>query len=162
MKNIKISDCEIISRTNSIKIGTETTFDISDIQIENCRLFLPDLYPYTVSAIAIEAVDGSKVSNVTAENITVNNCSCPIFIRLGNRNRASEVTAQSANAIERGQKAEKGFSADKDRFDFKSAIENITIKNLTADDAEMPIMICGFTQKGVTKRVKNEIGRAHV
>lgn len=155
MKNIKIRDCEIISRTNSIKIGTETTFDISDIQIENCRLFLPDLYPYTVSAIAVEAVDGSKVSNVTAENITVNNCSCPIFIRLGNRNRASEVTAQSANAIERGQKAEKGVSAYKNRFNFKSGIENISIKNLTADDAEMPIMICGFKQKGITKRVKN-------
>lgn len=155
MKNIEIEDCEIISRTNSIKIGTETTFDISDINIKNCRLFLPDLYPYTVSAIAIESADGSKIKNVTAENITISNCSCPIFIRLCNRNRAAEVTEQSANAIERGQKAEKGASADKNRFNHKGSIENIIIRNLTAEDAEIPIMICGYKQNGITNRVKN-------
>lgn len=155
MKNITIDNCEIISRTNSIKIGTETTFDISDIHIINCRFLLPDLYPYTVSGIAIEAVDGSKVSNIAVENITINGCSCPIFIRLGNRNRAAKVTAQSANAIERGKKAEKGAAADKNRFNFKSEIENITIKNLTAENAEIPVIICGFKHKGITKRVKN-------
>lgn len=155
MKNIEIDNCEIISRTNSIKIGTETTFDISDIHIKNCRLFLPDLYPYTVSAIAIESADGSKIKNITAENIKINNCSCPIFIRLCNRNRAAEVTAQSANAIERGQKAEKGAAADKSKFNHKGSIENIVIKNLTANDAEMPVMICGYKQNGITKRVKN-------
>lgn len=155
MKNIEIEDCEVISRTNSIKIGTETTFDISNIHIKNCRLFLPDLYPYTVSAIAVESADGSKIKNVTAKNITVNNCSCPVFIRLCNRNRAAKVTPQNANAIERGQKAEKGASADKNRFNHKGCIENITIKNLKAEDAEIPIMICGYRQNGTVKRVKN-------
>lgn len=155
MKNIEIEGCEIISRTNSIKIGTETTFDIKNIRIKNCRFLLPDLYPYTVSGIAIESADGSKISNVTAENITVNNCSCPIFIRLCNRNRAAEVTAQSANAIERGIKAEKGASAAAKEFNHKGEIESITIKNLTAEDTEIPIMICGYRQNSITKRVKN-------
>ncbi len=49
MKNIKISDCEIISRTNAIKVGTETTYDISDIYINDCKLFMTDLYPGSVS-----------------------------------------------------------------------------------------------------------------
>ena len=51
MKNIKISDCEIISRTNAIKVGTETTYDISDIYINDCKLFMTDLYPGSVSGI---------------------------------------------------------------------------------------------------------------
>lgn len=69
MKNININDCEIISRTNSIKIGTETTFNISDVKIENCKFLLPDLYPYTVSGLAIEAVDGSEIYNVFAKTL---------------------------------------------------------------------------------------------
>ncbi len=155
MKNININDCEIISRTNSIKIGTETTFNISDVKIENCKFLLPDLYPYTVSGLAIEAVDGSEIYNVFAKNIEIYNCSCPIFIRLGNRNRAAEVTEQSANAIEYGQKAEKGVSADKNRFNFKSEIHDLQFENIKAFDTEAPIMICGFKQKGKIKRVKN-------
>ena len=102
MKNIKISDCEIISRTNAIKVGTETTYDISDIYINDCKLFMTDLYPGSVSGISLEACDGTVLSNVNIDNITMDRCTCPIFIRLANRNRAAEVNSQSANAIEFG------------------------------------------------------------
>ena len=155
MRNISVKDCEIISRTNSIKVGTETTHDISHILIENCRLFMTDLYPGTVSAIALEAVDGTKLSDVNIKNIYAERCSCPLFIRLGNRNRAAKVNAQSARAVEFGQKAEKGGSADKKRYDMKSEITDITVDGLTAVETEIPIMICGFRQKGKVKRVKN-------
>ena len=80
MRNIKIADCEIISRTNSIKIGTETTHDIEDVLIESCKFFMTDLYPGTVSAIALEAVDGTALRNVTIKNITADRCQCPLFI----------------------------------------------------------------------------------
>lgn len=155
MRNINIKNCEIISRTNSIKVGTETTHDISNINIENCRLFMTDLYPGTVSAIALEAVDGARLYNVHIKNIIAERCSCPLFIRLGNRNRAAKVNAQSARAVEFGQKVVKGGSADKKKYDFKSEISDITVGDLTAKEAEIPIMICGFRQKGKTKRVKN-------
>lgn len=155
MQNIEITDCEIISRTNSIKVGTETTHDIRNIRIENCRLFMTDVYPGTVSAIALEAVDGAVLSDVTIKNIAAKRCSCPLFIRLGNRNRAAEVNAQSARAIEFGEKALKGGSADKNQFNFKSEINNITVENLNASEVEIPIMICGYKQKGITKRVNN-------
>lgn len=104
MKNIKISDCEIISRTNAIKVGTETTYDISDIYINDCKLFMTDLYPGSVSGISLEACDGTVLSNVNIDNITMDRCTCPIFIRLANRNRAAEVNSQSANAIEFGKR----------------------------------------------------------
>lgn len=155
MSNISIKNCEIISRTNSIKVGTETTHDISNINIENCRLFMTDLYPGTVSAIALEAVDGAELSNVHIKNIYAERCSCPLFIRLGNRNRAAKVNSQSARAVEFSEKATKGGSADKNKYNFKSKISDITVENLTAKEAEIPIMICGYRQRGRTRRVKN-------
>ncbi|MCD7796126.1 MAG: glycosyl hydrolase family 28 protein [Clostridiales bacterium] len=96
MKNISVTDCEIISRTNAVKVGTETTYDISNITVSNCRLFMTDLYPGSMSGISLETCDGTALSNVNISNITMNRCTCPIFIRLANRNRASTVTCESA------------------------------------------------------------------
>ena len=155
MRNIDISDCEVISRTNAIKVGTETTHDISDITITDCKLFMTDLYPGAVSAISLEAVDGSVLSDVTIKNIEADRCSCPLFIRLGNRNRAAQVNSQSARAIEFAKKAEKGGCIDKNRFNHKSEINNISVDGLTATEVEMPIMICGYRQGFKVKRVKN-------
>ena len=157
MRNIDISDCEVISRTNAIKVGTETTHDISDISITDCKLSMTDLYPGCVCAISLEAVDGSTVSNVKIQNIEVNRCSCPLFIRLGNRNRAAEVNSQSARAIEFSKKAVKGGCADKKRFHHKSEIKDIIVENLTADEIEIPVIICGYRQWGKVKRVKNVV-----
>ncbi len=155
MKNVTVRDCEIISRTNAIKVGTETTHNISNILIENCRLFMTDLYPGTGSAVSLEAVDGTRLRNVTIRNIEAERCSCPLFIRLGNRNRAAKVNENSARAIEFGKKTAGGSIADKNAFDMKSEISGITVENLYAKEVEIPIIICGFKQKGKTKRVKN-------
>lgn len=155
MNSITITNCEIISRTNAIKVGTETTYDISNISISNCRLFMTDLYPGSVSGISLEACDGTKLSDVNIKNIIMNRCTCPVFIRLGNRNRAAEVNAQSANAIEFGAKAQKGGETDKKRFDGASEIKDIHISDIKADGVELPIIIAGYKQKGKTKRVKN-------
>ena len=65
---------------------------------------MTDVYPGTVSGIAIESADGSSVSDVTVRNVTMNRVTCPVFIRLCNRNRAAVVTFESANAVEFGQK----------------------------------------------------------
>ncbi len=155
MENINISDCEIISRTNAVKVGTETTFDIKNINISNCKLFMTDLYPGSVSGISLEACDGSVLSNVKIRNIEMDRCTCPIFIRMANRNRAGTVNAQSANAIEFSKKAEKGASSEKNRFDMLSQIRDIAIENISAKQAEIPVIIAGFKQKGKVKRVEN-------
>lgn len=155
MTDITIRNCEIISCTNAIKVGTETTHDISGILIEDCRLFMTDLYPGSVSAISLEAVDGAVLNDVCIKNIEADRCSCPLFIRVGNRNRAAEINSQSARAIEFGKKSNGRGVADKSKYNFKSEIMNITVDNLRATEAEIPIMICGFKQKGIIKRVKN-------
>ncbi len=154
MENIYVTDCEIISCTNAFKIGTETTYPIKNVVVENCKFFMTDLYPGSVSGISIESVDGSDVSDVTIKNIDMHRCSCPVFIRLGNRNRAATVNEFTASAIEYGIKAT-GGGIDKNVFDMKGRVRNIVIENVKATDIEMPVIIAGFKQKGKTKRVEN-------
>ena len=91
---------------------------------------MTDLYPGSVSGISLEACDGTVLSNVRISNIIMDRCTCPIFIRLGNRNRASAVNAQSANAIEFGAKAEKGGELSRKLFDGKSRISDIIITDV--------------------------------
>ena len=154
MRNVSISDCEVISCTNAFKIGTETTYPIKNITVENCRFFMTDLYPGSVSGISIESVDGSAVSDIKIKNIEMDRCTCPLFIRLGNRNRAAKVNSQSANAIEFSQKA-KGKGIGRSTFDMKGEIDNVVIENVTAKDIELPVIIAGFKQNGKIRRVKN-------
>ena len=154
MKNIRISDCEVITQANAFKIGTETTHNIKDVYVENCYFYMTDLYPGSVSGISIESADGAEVSNINIKDIEMKRCTCPIFIRLCNRNRAAEVDANSASAIEFGKKV-KGGGIDKSTFDMKGSLHDIKITNVHAEDIEIPVIIAGFKQKGRTKRVKN-------
>ena len=155
MHDITVKNCEVISCANSFKIGTETTYDIKDVLVEDCRFMMTDIYPGTVSGIAVESADGARVKNITARNITMDRVTCPVFVRLCNRNRAAEVSAETANAVEFGKKREKASSADKETFDMKGEVGDIYIENITATNAEIPIILAGFKQNGVIKRVEN-------
>lgn len=154
MENVHISDCEVISCTNAFKIGTETTYAIKNVTVENCRFLMTDLYPGTVSGISIESADGAEVCNITARNIEMERCTCPVFIRLNNRNRAAVVDSYSASSIEFGVKS-KSKGIDPKIFDMKGEMHDITIENIKARDIEIPVIIAGFKQHGKTKRVKN-------
>lgn len=130
MENITVRDCKISSCTNAFKIGTETSFDVQNVLVENCEFFLDDIYPGGVSGISLESADGAKVQNVTVRNIQMRGEACPLFISLNNRNR------------------------DKD-FNSAGALENITVENITAEDAEIPVIITGtkdLTVRNITLR----------
>jgi len=155
MENISVKNCEVISCANSFKIGTETTYDIENVTVEDCSFLMTDLYPGTVSGIAIESADGSVVSNVRVKNIKMDRVTCPVFIRLCNRNRAALVTAESANAVEFGKKKKKGGTSEKDRFNMLGEVRDITIENIDATGVEIPVIVAGFKQSGTTKYVEN-------
>lgn len=155
MENIVVQNCQVISCANAFKIGTETTGDIQNVTVENCVFQMTDLYPGTVSGIAVESADGAAIQNVTVRNITMNRVTCPVFIRLCNRNRAAKVTGESANAIEFGRKKTKGGAADKKTFHMRGSVADIVIENIKAQGAELPIIIAGFAQRGKVRRVKN-------
>lgn len=155
MHGIHIRDCTVISRTNAFKIGTETTYDIHDVTVEDCAFMMTDLYPGTVSGIAIESADGAAVSDITVRNITMHRVTCPVFIRLCNRNRAATVTAASANAVEFGQPKKKGGTVSRNTFDRKGSVRHIIIENIKAEEAELPVIVAGYTQNRTTGYVED-------
>ena len=133
MSNIYIHDCEVVSCTNAFKIGTETSLDISDITVENCKFYLTDIYPAGVSGISIESCDGAKVNNVNVSDIEMNSMACPLFIRLCNRN-----------------------GDNKPDLDGRGEITNVYVKNIKAENIEIPIMIMGIpNQKICDVNLKN-------
>ena len=126
MSNITIQDCEVISCTNTFKIGTETSLDISDVTVKNCKFYLTDIYPAGVSGISIESCDGAFVKNINISNIEMNSMACPLFIRLCNRNGDKKAV-----------------------LDGKGRLENITVKNIKAENVEIPIMIMGIPNQKI-------------
>lgn len=155
VENITINDCEVISCANSFKIGTESTYDVRNIKVTNCKFMMTDLYPGTVSGIAVESADGSKVENITVDNIEMNRVTCPVFIRLCNRNRAAIVTGESANAVEFGGKKKRGGTVAKSVFNHKGEVKNIKISNIKATGVEIPVMAAGYRQFFKKKYVEN-------
>ena len=118
MQNVTVRDCKITSCTNAFKIGTETSFDISDVLVEDCTFFMDDIYPGGVSGISLESADGAKVQNVEIRNIEMRGEACPLFVSLNNRNRDGD-------------------------FDNAGAMQNITVENIAATGMEIPVIVTG-------------------
>lgn len=127
MSNIYVHDCEVVSCTNAFKIGTETSLDISDVTVEDCKFYLNDIYPAGVSAISIESCDGAKINNINISNISTSGMACPLFIRLCNRN-----------------------GDNKAELDGRGEINNIYVKNIKSEGVEIPVMIMGISNQKIT------------
>lgn len=134
MNNIYIGNCDVISCTNAFKIGTETSLDISDITVENCKFYLNDIFPSGASGIALESCDGATVSNVTVRNIEIDSMACPVFIRLNNRNR---------NRLP--------------ELDEKGELKNINISDIVAVNSEIPIIIMGIPSQKINNVILKNI-----
>lgn len=141
MEDIFVHDCEVITVMNSFKIGTETRWDVSKVLVENCRFFMPDIYPGTTSGIAIESADGSHVSDVTVRNIQMERVTCPIFVCLNMRNR---------NHVP--------YSEDEMSAYWGGSIQSVLLEDISAIDAEVPSLLFGFvTEKPDGKEVRKPI-----
>jgi polygalacturonase len=80
--NIEVRNCNLSSRCNAIKFGTESNggfrnIHIHDVNIKNIR----------IAGLAIESVDGGIVDNVIVNDVVMKNVNCPFFIHLGKRMR---------------------------------------------------------------------------
>jgi hypothetical protein len=68
--------------TGRIKLGTESNGGFRNVTISNCTFD-------HCRGLCLEEVDGGVLENVTVSNLTMTDIvNCPIFIRLGARNRA--------------------------------------------------------------------------
>jgi polygalacturonase len=82
-ENVTVSNCTLSTRASTLKIGTETHANFSNIVFNNCTVFgsgvnRPD-------AVCIEAVDGARVRGVSVSNIAMRHVGAPVFVRLGAR-----------------------------------------------------------------------------
>jgi len=76
------------SPTGRIKFGTESNGGFKNITVSNC------VFDYS-RGLALEAVDGALLEDVTISNVTMRDISnSPIFLRLGSRNRGPKETTK--------------------------------------------------------------------
>lgn len=80
--DVYVSDCTISSDWAAFKIGTESVGNINNITIKDS-----EFYDVIGGAIKIVPTDGAVVEHVKIKNLTMKNCTGPIFIANGERNR---------------------------------------------------------------------------
>ncbi len=81
--DVFVKNCRISSDCGGFKIGTESVGDFRNIVCEDCYF-----YDVLACAIKITPTDGATVENVRIKNVVMDNCTGPIFIATGERNRA--------------------------------------------------------------------------
>ena len=79
-QNIFIRNCTIRSSANAIKFGTASLGGFRNIRISNIKVF--DTYR---SAIALEAVDGGFIEQVSVDSLRAINTGNAFFLRIGER-----------------------------------------------------------------------------
>lgn len=98
--NVVVRDCRLASACNGFKIGTGSYADCSGIRVEGCAFLRPSTSfrfdwrklvrgvtaeTSGLAAIALECVDGGRLSDVVVRDATVDGYQTPIFVRLGRR-----------------------------------------------------------------------------
>ena len=99
-EDVVVRGCRLNSPSNGFKIGTETSGDVRDVDVADCRILgtpRPGADPLGLlsaqegGGVAIESVDGAHVTDVNIRDVVVEGCDVPIFIRLGARGRGQDV-----------------------------------------------------------------------
>ncbi len=93
-ENIVITNCLLSSHCNALKMGTESNTGFKNVTISNIVIRPSKVTDHSIegtpkghTGIALEEVDGGILDGVVISNIRIDGPNCPIFIRLGNRNR---------------------------------------------------------------------------
>jgi polygalacturonase len=111
-RDIVARDCKLSTRTNAIKLGTESIGGFENIKVSNCQITNTKM-----AGIALYAVDGADLRNVTISDITMDGVIVPISIRLG--------------------ACLKTFRAGEEPRPAPGKLRDVTIKNVSAKNIEM-------------------------
>jgi polygalacturonase len=85
VNDVLVKNCTIVkSQSNGLKFGTASKGPFTNIVFQDCTL-----QNVAHSAMAVESVDGSDISNVTFQRINFSACQNAIFIILGSRSGVS-------------------------------------------------------------------------
>ena len=130
ISNVSIKNCVMTTFANWFKIGTESPYDVENIEMSNCKFFLPDGITGGYSGIAVESADGANIKNVRISDIEMDSVSSPVLIWLGNRLK----------------------------YDFNKkvgSINDIRISNVTAYNTELPSAVTGCKADGKIYSVRD-------
>jgi hypothetical protein len=86
-ENITITNCVVSSRSNGIKVGTETNGGMKNLVVSNCTL-----QNVRGSGLALEMCDGGVMDGVCISNISMKNVANPLFMMVAPRRRGPEGT----------------------------------------------------------------------
>lgn len=79
-RDIVATGCKLSTRTNAIKLGTESIGGFEDISVSDCQITDTKL-----AGIALYTVDGGDLRNVAVTDVTMDGVAVPISVRLGSR-----------------------------------------------------------------------------
>ena len=125
--DVVVTDCDLVNIRNGLKIGTESSGDVTNIVFRDCRLSARaapfdrpsfDVRQPPSAGVSIENVDGGRIEQVVVTDITMRNVRAPIFVRLGERGLGQPVPRAGTLA-------------------------NVTISNVVATAAEWTSSIMG-------------------
>lgn len=118
-EDVAVTNCILRTSSNGFKFGTESEGDLRNVTLSNCVVLRRSRGRAPITGLAIESVDGGKVSGVVISNVAMRDVRTPIFIRLGDRGRGLSVP-------------------------HPGEIRDITISNVSAEDAINPSSIDGL------------------
>lgn len=95
-ENVTVKNCVLRSSANGFKLGTGSFGGFKNIVVDSITVY--DTYR---SAIALEAVDGGAIEQVTVTNVRAYNTGNALFIRLGKRNRNGQYSTVNNILIEK-------------------------------------------------------------
>lgn len=78
--NVEVSHCKLYSDCATLKLGTESYGDMTNIYLHDCKITHAGL-----GALKVLTSDGAIIENIRVENIEVDSATGPIMVRLGDR-----------------------------------------------------------------------------
>lgn len=161
VKDVVVRNCTIASNCNAIKFGTASLGGLQNVKISDCVIKHASVdrirhwqqklkgigKPITViSGIALEAVDGGIIDHIAISDIRMTDVQTPVFIVLGNRQRAMDTDRARASKIsnilienvtaESQSKMASSITAFPSHYIEKVTLRNISIKTRVAGSAE--------------------------
>jgi polygalacturonase len=79
-RNVIVTGCKLTSRCAAIKLGTESLGDFTNIRVDHCQI-----RDTRLGGIKLLSVDGAQLDQVVLSDITMDNVTVPIMVRLGGR-----------------------------------------------------------------------------
>lgn len=145
---LEVRNCELMSLANCFKIGTATCNNIRNVTVEGCYMFMPGIAG-GYAGIAIQATDGAVTENVHIKNVKMENITTPFSIWLGYRESGSRLRNITLENIESTNCDIASSITGYSRHGKEHKVENVTLKNISIKYREAKERTCIYRRNKV-------------